>query len=613
MSEATVSIDETAARPGSDAAPTAGIWAVILRLVRDGFREQGRLYGIAIGAMVLVAGSAAAVAWSMERVVDTLSEPDDRAAVLGVALLVMGIFFVKGAATYVQSVFLARAGNRIVARQQYRVFSKLVGQGVGYFNRNESADLIMRVVQGSQACRALIDIVVVSAVRDLLTLIGLLAVMVYQQPTLSMVSLLVGPVALWGIRVILRRVKAIMEGQLTAFSEIYRVLQESSGGIQVIKIFALEDHMRGRMRDAVRKVEKRSNSISRLEAATSPIVETLAGFAIAGVILVSAWNALGSEPTTPGQLLSFVTALMMAYEPAKRLSRMRVSIEAALIGVRMVLQILDMPETQAESADAKPLEDGPGVLEMRGVTFGYGPGGLVVKGVDLTFPAGRTSALVGPSGGGKSTLLNLAMRLYEPKEGQVLIDGQDLARATLSSVRARMSFVGQNTFLFSTTVRENIRVARPDATDEEVEAAACDANAHDFVSRLPEGYDTHVGENGAFLSGGQRQRLAIARAILKRSDVMLLDEATSALDSHSEALIQDALSRVTQDKTTVVIAHRLSTILGADRIFYVEDGKVVEQGTLSELLGRNGAFKALYDRQFGGGDDADGPGEIAAE
>ena len=615
MSEATVSVDEAAPRPAREAAQAAGMWSVIARLVRDGFREQGRLYGIAMGAMVLVAGSAAAVAWSMERVVDTLSEPDDRSAVLGVALLVMGIFFVKGAATYVQSVFLARAGNRIVARQQYRVYSKLVGQGVGYFNRTESADIIMRVVQGAQACRALIDIVVVSAVRDLLTLIGLVAVMVYQQPTLSVVSLLVGPIALWGIRVILRRVKAIMEGQLTAFSEIYRVLQESSGGIQVIKIFALEDHMRGRMRDAVRKVERRANSISRLEAATSPIVETLAGFAIAGVILVSAWNALGGEPTTPGQLLSFVTALMMAYEPAKRLSRMRVSIEAALIGVRMVLQILDMPETQAEAEDAKPLRDGPGALEMRGVTFGYGPGGLVVKGVDLVFPAGKTSALVGPSGGGKSTLLNLAMRLYEPRDGQVLLDGQDLAAATLPSVRARMSFVGQNTFLFSSTVRENIRVARPDATDEEVEAAARDANAHGFVSDLPEGYDTPVGENGAFLSGGQRQRLAIARAILKRSDVMLLDEATSALDSHSEAMIQDALSRVTRDKTTVVIAHRLSTILGADLIFFVEDGRVVEQGTLKELLARGGAFKALYDRQFGGGegDDAGAAGDIAAE
>ena len=573
--------------------------AVISRLVRDGFREQGHLYGIAIAAMVVVAASSAAVAWVMEWIIDALANPEDRAAVLGVAGTVMAIFVIKGAATYVQAVFLARAGNRIVARQQYKVYSKLVGQGVGYFNRTESADIILRVVQGAQACRTMIDIIVVSFVRDTLTLLGLLAVMIYQQPVLSIVSLLVGPLALWGVRVILRRVKAIMEGQLTAFSDIYRILQESSGGIQIIKVFSLEGRMLGRMDDAVRKVEHRSNAISRLEAATSPIMETLSGLAIAGVILVSAWSVFGGEPTTPGQLMSFVTALLMAYEPAKRLSRMRVSLEAALVGVRMVLGILDMPETQAEAEGARPLEDGPGEIAMREVSFGYDGAPAVIHGVDLVFPAGRTSALVGPSGGGKSTMLNLAMRLYEPTAGRVEIDGQDIAAATLASVRARISFVGQATFLFSASVRDNLRVADPQATDAQVEAAARDANAHEFVETLPDGYDTLVGENGAFLSGGQRQRLAIARAILKRSDIMLLDEATSALDSHSEALIQDALARVTADRTVVVIAHRLSTILTADVIFYVEGGRVVEQGDLATLLATDGAFRKLYDRQFG--------------
>ncbi len=584
-----------------DAPPAQSMTAVVSRLVRDGFREQGRLYGIAIAAMVVVAASSAGVAWIMERIIDVLATPDDRGAVVAVAATVMAIFLVKGAATYLQSVFLARAGNRIVARQQYEVFSKLLGQGVGYFNRTESSDIILRVVQGAQACRAMIDIIVVSFVRDALTLVGLLAVMIYQQPTLSMVSLIVGPLALLGLRVILRRVKAIMEGQLTAFSEIYKLLQESSGGIQVIKVFSLEDRMRGRMDDAVRKVEHRSNAISQLGAATSPVMETLSGAAIAGVILVSAWNLFGGEPTTAGQLMSFVTALLMAYEPAKRLSRMRVSLEAALIGVRMVLGILDMPETQAEAEDATPLTDGPGELALRGVSFDYdGTGSApVIHDVDLVFPAGRTSALVGPSGGGKSTMLNLAMRLYEPTAGRVEIDGQDTATATLASVRRRISFVGQNTFLFSASVRDNIRVACPEATDAEVEAAARDANAHEFVETLPQGYDTLVGENGAFLSGGQRQRLAISRAILKQADIMLLDEATSALDSHSEALIQDALARVTADRTVVVIAHRLSTVLTADVIFYIEAGRVVEQGDLATLLATDGAFRKLYDKQFG--------------
>ena len=590
-------------RPGDAAFPPGAerrLWPVIVRLVREGLREQGGLYAFATAAMIVVAASTAATAWVMERIIDTLATPGDRRAVLGVALTVAAIFVVRGAANYAQSVSLARAGNRIVALQQSRVYAKLVDQGVGYFSQTETSDIVLRVVQGAQACRTLINLIVASGIRDVLTLVGLVAVMVYQQPTLSLVSVVFGPLALWGVRVILRRVKAIMKGQLSAVSDIYRVLQESAGGIQVIKVFSLEDHMRGRMDAAVRKVERRSNAIARLEAATSPIMETLSGVAIAGVILVSAWNVFGGAPTTPGQLMSFVTALLMAYEPAKRLSRMRVSLESASVGVGLVLDVLDMPDTQGDAPDARPLRRGPGAIAMRGVRFGYATGGAVLDGLDLTFPAGRTSALVGPSGGGKSTILNLAMRLYEPTGGQVLIDGQDLARATLESVRARISFVGQATFLFSASVRDNIRMARADATDAEVEAASRDANAHDFVSALPDGYDTLVGENGAFLSGGQRQRLAIARAILKQSDIMLLDEATSALDSHSEALIQEALGRVTDGRTAVVIAHRLSTILNADQILYVEAGRVVERGTLDDLLARGGPFRALYDRQFGG-------------
>ncbi|SPJ25502.1 ABC transporter ATP-binding protein [Palleronia abyssalis] len=574
--------------------------AAIPRLLKEGLRQQGRLYAIAMAAMIVSAATSAGVAWVMEKIVDALSRPDSRAYVLTVATMVMGIFIVKGMATYVQVVFMSRAGNRIVAHQQSQVFSKLMRQGLSYFNAMESSEIIMRVTQGAQACRRLIDIIVVSAVRDTLTLLALLGVMIYQQPLLSAVSLLVGPVALYGIRRILRKVKEIMESELASMSEIYKVLQEGAGGIQVVKIFSLENTMRDRMDRAVRTVEKRANAISRLEAITSPMMETLSGVVIAGVVVLSAYNIFGGEPTTAGQLMSFVTALLMAYEPAKRLSRMRVSIEASLVGVRMVLDMLDMPDTQIEAPDAAPLAPGPGEVEMAGVRFGYAEDTPILKGVNLVFPAGRISALVGPSGGGKSTLINLAMRMFDPTEGTISIDGQDLRMATLSSIRQRISFVGQTTFLFSTTIRENIRCARFDATDEEVVEAAKAANAHEFIEALSEGYDTPVGENGAFLSGGQRQRLAIARAIVKRSDILFLDEATSALDSHSEALIQDALGRATQGKTVIVIAHRLTTILNADQVFFIEAGQVAESGTIETLLAGPTRFRTLYDAQFEG-------------
>lgn len=571
--------------------------SLVVRMLRDGMSVQGKVYAVAIVAMVVGAAMAGGVAWVMEKIVDTLATPEQAGRVVGVAGLVMAIFVTRGLAGYVQSVALARAGNRIVAIQQSRAFSKLMRQGVSYFNVTETPDIMLYVVQGAQSCRTLLDIIVTTFVRDALTLIVLLSVMIYQQPVLSIVALLVGPIVYFLVRFVLSRVRKIMEGQFTAMADIYRILQESTGGIQVIKVFALENHMRQRMDSAVRTVEKRANSISRLEAVTAPFMESLAGVVIAGVIIVSAFNPFG-EPTTAGQLMSFITALMMAYEPAKRLSRARVSIEAALAGVRMLFGILDRPDTRIEASDAVSLLSGPGEISFDDVSFGYNDQ-PVIKGLNALFPAGKTSALVGPSGGGKSTILSLAMRLNDPEQGRVMIDEQDLADVTFASLQTRTSYVGQMTFLFSTTIGNNIRMSRPEATDEEVREAARLANAHEFIETLPLGYDTPVGENGGHLSGGQRQRLAIARAFLKRPDFIFLDEATSALDSHSETLIQEALKRITKGRTAIVIAHRLTTVLGADRIFFVEEGQIVEEGTVSELLARESRFKALYDEQFG--------------
>lgn len=571
--------------------------SLVMRLLRDGMRVQGKVYAVAVVAMVVAAATSAGVAWVMEKIVDVLATPDQAGRVAGVSGLVLLIFLVKGLAGYVQSVALNNAGNRIVAMQQSRAFSKLMRQGLNYFNVNETPDILLVVVQGAQSCRTLINIVVTSFVRDTLTLIGLMAVMIYQQPTLSIMTFVIGPLVFVFVRLILQRVREIMEGQFTAMADIYRVLQEATGGIQVVKVFALENHMRRRMDSAVRTVEKRANSISRLEAITSPLMETLSGIAIAGVILLSAFNPFGA-PTTAGQLMSFITALLMAYEPAKRLSRMRISIEAALAGVRMIFGLLDRPDTQIEAPDALPLQAGPGLIAFEDVRFSYGDQ-VVLDGLDVLFPAGKTSALVGPSGGGKSTILSLILRLNDPDQGRVAIDGQDLAGVTLASLRARTSYVGQTTFLFSTSIGNNIRMSRPDASDDDVQEAARLANAHEFIVKLPQGYDTPVGENGGHLSGGQRQRLAIARAFLKRPDIIILDEATSALDSHSETLVQDALTRITKGRTAIVIAHRLTTILSADRIFFIKEGQVVEEGSVTELLSRDSHFKNLYNEQFG--------------
>lgn len=569
------------------------------RLIADGIRSQAGTYGIAIAAMVVVALTSAATAWVMEGIVDAMTDTGNRARVWGVAGLVAVIFTIKGVASYVQAVAMKRAGNRIVARQQLRLYLKMLRQGVAFFDGTESSNLLMRVTNSAQAAREMINLFVTTGVKDVLTLIGLVAVMVYQQPLLSFVALIIGPIAMLILRRLLGKVRAMARAETTSLAEIIRIIQETSGGIRVIKVFGLEDRMTDEMRRAVAQVERRANSIARLEAIPSPLMEMLSGFAIAAVVLISSVD-LGGEPTSAGQLMSFVTALLMAYEPAKRLSRIRIQAENLMTRVQLMFDILDQPDTMLEAPDAVELRPGPGEVRLDRVRFGYRDGRPVIPDLTLTFEPGKTTALVGPSGSGKSTIFNLIMRLYDPDAGAVLIDGQDLRRVTFASLRRRISFVGQDTFLFSTTIMENIRCARPEATDDEVIAAARAAHAHDFIMALPEGYDTQVGERGNFLSGGQRQRISIARTILRNAEILLLDEATSALDASSEAAIRDSLQEITRGRTTIVIAHRLSTILQADRIVVLNEGQIVESGTAAELLERGGLFRQLYDQQFGG-------------
>ncbi|WP_170341368.1 ABC transporter ATP-binding protein [Ruegeria arenilitoris] len=568
------------------------------RLVGDSLRAQGKKYAVAMFAMMIVAATTAGTAWMMENIVDAMTSPDMRSQVHIIASAVIVLFLVKALASYVQSVFLARAGNRIIAEQQEKLYKKLLRRGVDFFSKSESSDLLMRVTRGAGAARTLVDVIVTTFVRDALTLVGLIFVMVYQQPVLSGLFFIVGPVALLSVRYLLKSVRSIMQSELKSLAEIIRVLQETSAGIKIIKVFALEDRMTERMNSAIRSVEKRSNEIAKLQSIASPMMEFLAGVAVAGVLVVSTMGIAGTEPPTAGQLMSFITALLMAYEPAKRLSRMRVTIESTLVPIEMMFELLDQEDPMRESPQPQELRSGPGEVRLRNVTFGYSGGMPVINGMNLTFEAGKTTALVGQSGGGKSTIFGLIMRFYDPDQGYVEIDGQNLQDVSFASLRRKISYVGQDTFLFSATVMENLRYARPDATEDEIRDAAKAAHAHDFIMSLPKGYDTEVGENGAFLSGGQKQRLAIARAILRKAEILLLDEATSALDAESEALVKQALDKLTENVTTIVIAHRLSTVLEADKIMVVQDGQVIEEGKLDELMEQNGSFRRLFDQQF---------------
>ena len=567
------------------------------RLLLENIRRQGLWYGIAVGSMLVVAGMTSASAWIMRDLVNTTVVSKDASRVYQIAIAVAVIFIVKGLASYFQEIFLNKAGNSIIAETQRRIYNRMLHQGVAFFSNTSSSDILLRVTQNAQSARMVVDVVMTSFVRDLFSLIGLIIVMFVQQPFLSLVTAILGPASIFGVRVLMKKVREIMERELASLGMIIQGVQETATGIRVVKSFALEEHMTRRMEGYILDVEKQANSIVRIQAASSPIMETLSGLAIAGVIALSGiWVV--KEGHTPGELMSFITALLLAYEPAKRLARTRITLEAGLVGVRSMFDLIDMPIAITEKKDAIDLASGIGEIHFDKVSFSYQDGNPLFKNLDIKFPPGKTTALVGPSGGGKSSIINLILRLYDPTTGAVKIDGHDLRDITFNSLRSRIAYVGQDTFLFAGTIKHNIGLGREGATEEEIIEAAKAANAHDFIMRFQNGYNTDAGENGGKLSGGQKQRIAIARAMLRNAEILILDEATSALDSESEFLIRDALQRLTKDRTTIMIAHRLSTVTSAHNVVVLDSGEIVEQGPPKELLAKDGFYRRLYELQL---------------
>ena len=527
----------------------------VARVFAENFPSQKKTYAVAVTAMVVVAAATSGTALLMQLIFDSLSAAEGAWPAPAVAALVVAAFSLKGLASYVQLVAMAKAGNRIVANLQRKIYSKLLRQDARYFETTESSDILMRVTQSAAAARAIIDVIVSGVVRDVLTLFGLICVMVYQHALLSAVFLIIGPLAIFGVRQVLVRVREIMSAELQSLAEIFKALQETSVGMRVIKTFSLEPQMEARMSKAVRDVERRSNAMIRLEGITAPMMDTLAGVAIATIMLVASAQFFGAYQSTPGQLMSFVTALLLAYEPAKRLSRMRVQIEAAKVGVDMMYGILDRADAMVDPNTAVDLPSGAGRIELKNVSFSYDGNRKVLDDLSISFEPNQITALVGPSGAGKSTVMSLLLRLFDPDEGVIELDGVDIRTIKLASLRSAIAYVGQDVFLFAGSIKDNLRVGNPEASDEEIVRAAKLAHAHEFISLLPDGYDTPVGENGGFFSGGQKQRLSLARAILKQAKIMILDEPTSSLDQSTAEIFVERLTKMDSSPTIVMVTH----------------------------------------------------------
>ena len=430
-------------------------------------------------------------------------------------------------------------------------------------------------------------------ILDSLTLVFLVALMFYQDWLLALVAFFAFPLGMLPIVRIGRRMRRVSANTQVQMGEFTTLLDETFQGARHVKAYGMEDYETGRATRIVNAVFGLQWRATRTRSATRPIMETLAGLAVAVIVLYGGSQVIGGG-TTPGTFFSFIGALLLAYQPMKSLANFNVSLQEGLAAAQRIFTLLDLEPAIRDAADAMPLRLERGAVRLDAVRFAYVEGHTALYGLAIEIPAGRTVALVGPSGAGKSTILNLIPRFYDVDSGSVTVDGQDVRSVTLASLRAAIALVSQDITLFDDSVRANIAYGKPNATGDEIVQAAKDAAAHDFITELHNGYDTHVGGHGVKLSGGQRQRIAIARAMLRDAPILLLDEATSALDSESERQVQEALARLMKGRTTIVIAHRLSTVLDADCIYVLDKGRVVESCRHGELLARNGLYSRLY-------------------
>jgi len=565
--------------------------AVLKRVIAENGREHVKGYGFAIICLLTVAATTAFTAWIMEAVINEAFANRRADLVWIICGSIFAAFVIRGFAGYGQAVTLSKIGNNIVARYQRRLFGHLMTLSVGYFNEARSARLAAQINENINGVRDVLNLTVTSLARDLVTLIALIGVMLFQDLVLTLIVFTVAPPLLLGLRYLSKRLRSATKESIILNSHVLGAVQETVQGISIVKAFTMEAELQRKIQSTIDQAERRSNKIAQLSERNGPLTETLAGFSIAGVMAYAAYQAIYGG-VLPGAFFSFVTALLLAYEPAKRLARLQVQMERAAVNARMIYEILDMQPHQRDEPGATSLAVTDATIEFRNVSFAYGSNERVLRNLSFTAEGGKTTALVGPSGAGKSTVITLVPRFYDPAEGEILIDGQNIAHVTKSSLRHHLAYVSQQPYLFEGSIRDNIRYGRPEATDAEIEDAARLANAHDFILAQPQGYDTPVGENGVTLSGGQRQRLSIARALVRNAPILLLDEATSALDTESEAAVQQALDAAMAGRTVIVIAHRLSTVVNADKIIVMQVGEVAEEGTHQSLAQQPGGLYA---------------------
>lgn len=566
------------------------------RVLRDDGRRYWSRYALAIFFLSISGACTAVAAWIMKDVINEIFVARDRVAMMLIPLAIAGLFLLRGITIYLGEITLSRVGNKIVAETQAKLYRHLLRQDSAFFKAYPSGDILTRMTVNAAAMRDLLNQITLSLGRDLITLIALLIVMVSQDTVMSLIVLVIGPLAFLALRSLTQKIQGFARKTYATGADVISTVRDTVQGVETVKSYQLEEHLEKKIGQSIDTMRRTNNRIAGIQASIAPLIEIFAGAAVAGVIFYTGWR-LTEEGTPPGSFFAFVTALLMAAEPARRLARVQGQLVASATGVGMIHEIIDLPSPEADDRDRPDLQVSAGTVAFDEVAFRYIDELDVLRGITFTAPGGKTTALVGLSGSGKSTTLSLLERFWIPTSGTIKIDGQNIQDISLKSLRRNIAFVSQNTFLFQGTVKENLVAGTPDRTLEEIVAAAQSAQIHDFIAELPQGYNTPVGELGSSLSGGQRQRLSIARAFLKDAPILLLDEPTSALDSETELALRQSLDKLSQGRTTIVIAHRLATVVGADQILVLEGGRIVEMGTHRDLIALGAAYARIYDLQ----------------
>jgi subfamily B ATP-binding cassette protein MsbA len=552
---------------------------------------------IAMICMVIVASMGGAQAYMVKPLLDEIFFKKDHNMLMLVPLAIMGIFLVKGVFYYTYNYLLAKVGQSVIRDLRNVLYTHIQSLPLSFFQKKPTGELISRILSDVSLIQGAVSGVLVGILKDTCQVFFLIGVIFYQNWRMAAISMILLPLVVYPIVNFGRRHRRLSRSGQQTMAQVSNILYETITGTRIVKAFGMEKYEAGRFAAKLDKLFKIVMRNTRINAISHPLMELLGGVGISLVVWYGGSQVLQGK-STPGTFFSFLTALIMIYEPIKGVSKINNTLQQGIAAAERFFDIMDTKSEVVEKQDAVELPIVKDIIEFKDVRFQYEDNTEVLKGINLRVEAGEVLAIVGSSGGGKTTLVNLIPRFYDVTSGSLTIDGTDIRDVTFKSLRCQIGMVTQQTILFNDTIRNNIAYGSTGASMEQIREAARAAHALNFIQHLPQGFDTVIGESGARLSGGERQRISIARAILRNAPILILDEATSSLDTESEREVQQAIENLVQSRTTFVIAHRLSTIRNADRIIVIQEGMIVEEGTHETLLPLGGVYKMLYDMQF---------------